>query len=99
MENYESATNYIAYIRRVEERYNDTMNAYPGCDYCTSFQGIKQKSEQFMAKLNSLVSRQFAFKDEQHDVTQTLSQGCRCQQDIIRPHPRGGGVRGHTGHW
>ena len=56
VENYESAKSYISYIRRVEERYNDTMNAHPDCEYCVKFKDIKQKAEQLILNLESLVS-------------------------------------------
>ena len=55
VEDHQSATNYVDYIRRVEEQYNDTMNANPGCDYCTRFRDTKQKMEQLLTKLDALV--------------------------------------------
>ena len=55
MEDHQSAVNYVDYIKRVEEQYNDTMNANPGCDYCTRFTDTKQKMEQLLTILDTLV--------------------------------------------
>ena len=55
LEDHQSAVNYVDYIRRVEEQYNDTMNANPGCGYCTRFMDTKLKMEQLLTTLDALV--------------------------------------------
>lgn len=58
LEDYQSAVNYVDYIQRVEEQYNETMNGHPSCDYCIRFRDIKPKTEQLLTKLTSLVNSQ-----------------------------------------
>jgi hypothetical protein len=55
LEDHQSAVNYVDYIRRVEEQYNDTINANPGCDYCIRFADTKRKMEQLLTTLDTLV--------------------------------------------
>ena len=56
LEDYQSVVNYVDYIQRVEEQYNETMNSHPSCDYSTRFRDIKEKTDQLLTKLTSLVN-------------------------------------------